>query len=73
VICVDFFSHDVTVNAQCYSNLLHCDVLQVIQKQRPRKLSKKIILLYDVARPYTANFTKATLMVMGWEIMDYLL
>jgi hypothetical protein len=35
----------------------------------PRKLSKKIILLHDNARPHTADMTKVTLATMGWEII----
>jgi hypothetical protein len=71
VIFVDFLPHGVTFNAQYYSNLLRSDVHQVIRKKRPRKLSKIIILLHDSTHPYTANFMKVTLAVMGWEIMDH--
>jgi hypothetical protein len=48
---------------QCYSNLLCSDVHHVIQKKRPEKLSK-IILLHDNDHPHTANLMKATLAEM---------
>jgi hypothetical protein len=68
VIHVDFLSHGVTINAQYYSNLLCNDVCQVIQKKKPGKLSKKIILLHDNARPHMANLTRVTLATMEWEV-----
>jgi histone-lysine N-methyltransferase SETMAR len=66
------FPHDVTINAQYYSNLLYNDVHQAIRKKRPGNPSKKINRLHDDARPQTANFTKATLAAMGWETMNHL-
>jgi hypothetical protein len=66
-----FFSTCVTTNAQYCSNLLHNDVKQVIQKKRPGKLAKKI-LLHDNACIHTTNLMKATLATMGWEIMNHL-
>jgi hypothetical protein len=56
VIHVDFLPHGVTVNVQYYSNLLHNDVHQVIQKKRPRKLSKTIIILHYNTRPSATKF-----------------
>jgi hypothetical protein len=59
-IHVEFFPHGVTINAQYYSNLLHGDLRQAIWKERPGKLSKKIILLRDNAHPHMADFMKVT-------------
>lgn len=46
---------------QYYSNLFRNDVHQAIQKKRPRKLSKKTILLHDNAHPHTAILMKEIL------------
>jgi hypothetical protein len=46
-------------------------VHEVIQKRTPGKLSKIIILPHDNAHPHTADLIKATLAVMGWEIMNH--
>jgi hypothetical protein len=62
----------VTTNAQYCSNLLHNDVHQAIQKKRPGKLAKKIILLHDNVRVYTANLMKKILATIGWEIVNHL-
>jgi histone-lysine N-methyltransferase SETMAR len=51
--------------------LLHNDVHQAIWKRRPGKLSKKITLLHDNARPHMVNLLKATLATMGSEIMNH--
>jgi hypothetical protein len=48
VTYVDFHVHGVIINEHYYSNLLPNDVHQAIQKKRPGKLSK-IILLHDNA------------------------
>jgi histone-lysine N-methyltransferase SETMAR len=50
--------------------LLPNDVYQVIQKKRPGKLSK-IVLLHDITHPQTANVMKVTLVAVGWEIMNH--
>jgi histone-lysine N-methyltransferase SETMAR len=71
VIYVDFLPHGVTFNAQYYSKLLHNDVHQTIQKKRPGKLSKKIILLHDNACPRTADLMKVTLATVDWEMMNH--
>jgi hypothetical protein len=73
VIHVDSLSHDVTINVQYYSKLLHNDVHQVIQKKRPGKVSEIIILLHDNARLHMENLMKLTLATIGQEIMNYLL
>lgn len=52
-----------------HSNQFHNDVPQLIWR-RPEKLSR-IIILYDVACPHMANFTKAALESLGWEIMNH--
>jgi hypothetical protein len=70
VIHVVFLPHGVTINTQYYSNLLCSDVHQAIQKKRPGKLLKKIILLHDNAHPHMANLMKATFATMSWEIMN---
>jgi hypothetical protein len=70
VIHVDFLPHGVIINGQYYSNLLLSDVQQAIQKERPRKLSK-IILLHDSAHPQKANLMKMTMAIMGWKIMNH--
>jgi hypothetical protein len=70
VIHVDFLPRGVTINAQYYIYLLHNDVHQVIQKKRPGKLSK-IILLHDKTRPHMANLMRATLPIIGWEVMNH--
>jgi hypothetical protein len=61
VIHVDFLPHGVTVNAQYYSNLLHNDVHQVIQKNGLGKCQRSS---YDNTGPRMENFTKATLATM---------
>jgi hypothetical protein len=48
---VNFLLYSVTVNAQYYSNLFHRNMHQAIQEKRLGKLSKRIILLHDNARP----------------------
>jgi hypothetical protein len=66
MIHVEFFPHGIIMNAQHYSNLLHSDVHQVIQKKSSGKLSKKmIILLHNNTLPDMANLMKATLATMG--------
>jgi hypothetical protein len=62
VVPVDFLPRGVTINARYYSNLLRNDVRQAIRMKRPRKLSKKVILLlHDTSRPNTADLmTSAT-------------
>jgi hypothetical protein len=69
-IHIYFLPHGVTIYAQYYSNLFRNDVHQAIQKKRPQKLSKIIILLHDNAHPHTANLMKTILVTTGWEIMN---
>jgi hypothetical protein len=59
------------LNAQYYSNLFCGDMHQAVQKKRPGKVSKKIILLHDNASPHMADLTRATLAALGWEIMNH--
>jgi histone-lysine N-methyltransferase SETMAR len=70
MIHVDLFPHDLTINAQFYSNLLRNDMHKAIRKKRHGKMSK-IILLRDNSCPHMANLTKLTLATMGWEIMTH--
>jgi histone-lysine N-methyltransferase SETMAR len=42
----------------------------VIQKKRPGKMSK-IILLHDNSHPHLANLTKAAVVTVDWEIMNH--
>jgi histone-lysine N-methyltransferase SETMAR len=65
LVNVYFLSHDVTV-----SSLLCNDVHQVIQRKRPGKLSK-IILLHDSTHPHIKNLTEVTVATIGWEIMKH--
>jgi hypothetical protein len=55
VTCVDFVSHGVTINEQYYSNLLHYDAHQTVQKKRPGKLSGKRIHMLDTTHPHMAH------------------
>jgi hypothetical protein len=70
VIHIGFLAHDVTINAQYYSNLLRSDFHQAIRKERRRKLSKKIFVLHDSIRSRAADLTKATLATLECEIMN---
>jgi histone-lysine N-methyltransferase SETMAR len=70
VIHVDFPLCYVTVNAQCYSNLLCHDVYQAIRKRRVGRLLKIFIVLHDKACPHAANLTKIFAKI-GWEIMNH--
>jgi hypothetical protein len=71
VIHVDFLQHDVTVNAQYYSKLLHNDMHQAVRMKRPGKLSKIIILLHDSTYPHMSNLMNVTVAAMGSEIMNH--
>jgi hypothetical protein len=69
VVHVSFLPHHANVNAQYYSNMLLNDVHIAIQKKRPKKLTKGIILLHDNAYPHTTNLT--TLVTLGWETLNH--
>lgn len=62
---VDFLPHDVTINAQCYINLLFNDVCEVVCKSRPWKLSK-IIILHGNAHPHKVDLMNVAMAAVYW-------
>lgn len=70
VLLVDYLPKHETINKEYYCKLLF-DLRRAIQNKRRGKLSKKIILLHDNARPHTAGVTKAFIDSLNWEVMDH--
>jgi histone-lysine N-methyltransferase SETMAR len=59
-----------TINAQSY-----CDTLQnlrwAIKNKRPGKLSRRVLMLHDNARPHAVHATRDTLRRFGWGVLDH--
>jgi hypothetical protein len=65
-----FFHRMSQLMYKYYNNWLHSDVHKAVQKIKPGKLSKKIILLHDNTCLHLADWTM-TLATVGWEIMNH--
>jgi histone-lysine N-methyltransferase SETMAR len=70
MVHICFIPQDVTINVQYYSNWLHSDVHKAVQKIKPGKLTKKIILLHDKMCPHMADLTM-TLATVSSKIMNH--
>jgi [histone H3]-lysine36 N-dimethyltransferase SETMAR len=70
VILIEFLERGATINAERYCQTL-TNLRRTIQNKRRGKLSSKIVLLHDNARPHTANRTQGTLNDFKWEIFPH--
>jgi len=70
VLLVDFLLRDQTINANS-----HCETLKklrsAIKNKRRGMLSCGIVIIYDNARPHTANVTKQLLADFAWEQFNH--
>jgi len=63
--------HGTTVTSAMYCDMLQRELKPAICSKRRGKLSKKILLLHDNARPHTAAHTLETLKQLKWEPMKH--
>ena len=65
-----FLTAPRTINADRYCKDL-TKLRGAIKRKRPGKLSKKVLLLHDNARPHSAAKTKNLLENFKWDIFDH--
>jgi len=70
VILVDFLERGQTINAERYCETLR-KLRRAIQNKRRGKLSEKVLLIHDNARPHTAIHTRELLEGFRWEVFDH--
>jgi len=70
VLLIDFLESGTTINADRYCEVLN-KLKSAIKRKRPGKLSRKVLLFHDNARPHSAKKTQTLLEKFKWEIFDH--
>lgn len=70
VLLIDYLPRGTTITADRYCEVLR-SLRRAIQNKRRGKLSKKVILFHDNARPHSARQTRDLLDRFKWEIFGH--
>lgn len=70
LLLVDYLPKGETINEEYYIEVIW-KLRRAIQNRRRGKLSKKIFLLHDNARPHSAQLTRIFIESLKWEIFDH--
>ena len=70
VLLIDFLERGATINSERYCQTLQ-NLRRAVQNKRRGKLSSKILLVHDNARPHTANRTQELLSSFDWEVFPH--
>ena len=70
-ILEDYLEKGRMINSARYSDLLANNLKPAVHTKRRGLLLKKVLLLYDNARPHMASQTTETINHLGFEVLDH--
>ena len=66
-----YMEKGVTVTCVNYCNMLRNELRPAVLSKRRRRLTQGVVLLHDIARPYTAYLTINTIRQLNWEVLEH--